>query len=119
MSEEGTTTCYQIVREDMMSPLEDSPIEHTVEHNGQGLVYEEQPTHTHSYTSSSSHSSSNSSGEVQRGWTYEDQFKEVSRIIYLVIVSLPCDCLVSNCLSTLTHNCIDVHGDPVAELNCG
>ena len=74
MSEEGTTTCYQIVSEDVMSPLEDSPIEH----NGQGLVYEEQHTHTHSYASSSSHSSSSSTGEVQRGWTYEDQFKEVS-----------------------------------------
>jgi len=93
MSEEGTTTCYQIVSEEVMSPLEDSPIEHTVEHNGQGLVYEERPTHTHSYASSSSHSSSSSSGEVQRGWTYEDQFKEVSRVIYLVVVSSQTVCL--------------------------
>jgi len=79
MAEEGPTTCYQIVSEDVISPLDDSPIEHTVEHNGQTLVYEEQPTHTHSYTPSSTHSSSSSTGEVQRGWTYEDQFKEVSQ----------------------------------------
>lgn len=78
------TSSYQIVNEDALSSgMEDD--DSSSDHHG--TSYDEHHFRQETENTCNSHTHSNI-GEIQRGWTYEDQFKEVSCKMCITDVSI-------------------------------